>query len=69
MTVVLGEPHGTYVFNKQTPNRQIWWSSPIRSARPCAHLPRQSHGALRGHGYSIEAQSPGCVAHERGCFV
>ncbi len=22
-------PHGTYVINKQTPNQQIWWSSPI----------------------------------------
>lgn len=22
-------PHGTWVLNKQTPNRQIWWSSPI----------------------------------------
>ncbi|KAK2722361.1 frataxin, mitochondrial-like [Artemia franciscana] len=22
-------PHGTYVINKQTPNRQIWFSSPI----------------------------------------
>ncbi|KAF0990882.1 hypothetical protein HZS_848, partial [Henneguya salminicola] len=23
------EPHGTYVINKQTPNKQIWLSSPI----------------------------------------
>ena len=22
-------PHGTWVLNKQTPNRQIWWSSPV----------------------------------------
>ncbi|GAX20657.1 hypothetical protein FisN_32Hu042 [Fistulifera solaris] len=22
-------PHGTWVLNKQTPNRQIWWSSPL----------------------------------------
>jgi len=21
--------HGTYVINKQAPNRQLWWSSPI----------------------------------------
>lgn len=27
MTVNLGE-HGTYVINRQTPNRQIWLSSP-----------------------------------------
>ncbi|CAM9512741.1 unnamed protein product [Chrysoparadoxa australica] len=23
------EGHGTWVLNKQTPNRQIWWSSPL----------------------------------------
>lgn len=26
-------PHGTWVLNKQTPNRQIWWSSPISGPR------------------------------------
>ncbi len=25
--------HGTYVINKQTPNQQIWWSSPISGPR------------------------------------
>lgn len=29
LTVKLGR-HGTYVINKQTPNRQIWLSSPVR---------------------------------------
>lgn len=28
LTVRLGS-HGTYVINKQTPNRQIWLSSPV----------------------------------------
>lgn len=28
LTINLAEK-GTYVLNKQTPNRQIWWSSPI----------------------------------------
>ncbi|XP_032433964.1 frataxin, mitochondrial [Xiphophorus hellerii] len=28
LTVKLGGGHGTYVINKQTPNRQIWLSSP-----------------------------------------
>jgi frataxin len=28
LTVKLGV-HGTYVINKQTPNRQIWLSSPL----------------------------------------
>lgn len=26
-------PHGTWIVNKQTPNRQIWWSSPISGPR------------------------------------
>jgi len=29
LTVKLGD-HGTYVINKQTPNKQIWLSSPTR---------------------------------------
>lgn len=29
LTVKVGGGHGTYVINKQTPNRQIWLSSPI----------------------------------------
>lgn len=28
MTINLGSKHGTYVINRQTPNRQIWLSSP-----------------------------------------
>ncbi|XP_034533751.1 LOW QUALITY PROTEIN: frataxin, mitochondrial-like [Notolabrus celidotus] len=28
LTVKIGEDHGTYVINKQTPNKQIWLSSP-----------------------------------------
>ncbi|XP_015244369.1 PREDICTED: frataxin, mitochondrial [Cyprinodon variegatus] len=31
LTVKVGGGHGTYVINKQTPNRQIWLSSPTRS--------------------------------------
>ncbi|GFG40499.1 hypothetical protein Cfor_06511 [Coptotermes formosanus] len=29
LTVKFGVPHGTYVINRQTPNLQIWLSSPI----------------------------------------
>ena len=32
LTLVM-PPHGTWVLNKQTPNRQIWWSSPISGPR------------------------------------
>ena len=30
MTINFGSKHGTYVLNKQPPNKQIWLSSPIR---------------------------------------
>jgi len=29
MTINFGQAHGTYVINKQPPNKQIWLSSPI----------------------------------------
>lgn len=32
LTVALGSA-GTYVINKQTPNRQLWWSSPVSGPR------------------------------------
>ena len=32
LTINLG-PHGCWVLNKQTPNRQIWWSSPQSGPR------------------------------------
>jgi hypothetical protein len=32
LTVHLGADRGTFVINKQTPNRQIWLSSPVRRA-------------------------------------
>jgi len=32
LTMVL-PPHGTWVLNKQTPNQQIWWSSPLSGPR------------------------------------
>lgn len=28
MTINFGKSHGTYVINRQSPNRQIWLSSP-----------------------------------------
>ncbi len=33
MTLDLGQ-RGTYVINKQPPNKQIWLSSPVRCVRP-----------------------------------
>lgn len=33
LTLSLGGSLGTYVINKQTPNKQIWLSSPVRYCR------------------------------------
>lgn len=33
LKIDLGES-GTWVINRQIPNRQIWWSSPIRCVWP-----------------------------------
>lgn len=34
LTLALGQPYGkSWVINKQTPNRQIWWSSPLSGPR------------------------------------
>jgi len=33
LTIDLGAGKGTFVINKQTPNRQIWWSSPLSGPR------------------------------------
>jgi len=30
MTIRMGNDRGTYVINKQPPNKQIWLSSPLR---------------------------------------
>jgi frataxin len=32
MTLVM-PPHGTWVINKQSPNQQLWWSSPLSGPR------------------------------------
>ncbi|XP_040398248.1 frataxin, mitochondrial isoform X2 [Cygnus olor] len=52
LTVKLGGDMGTYVINKQTPNRQIWLSSPTRFSG-WFHLPGQPD-----IWENIEADSP-----------
>ncbi len=37
-------PHGTWVLNKQTPNEQIWWSSPISGPRRFEYYSSSSCG-------------------------
>ncbi|XP_063769988.1 frataxin, mitochondrial isoform X2 [Pseudophryne corroboree] len=49
LTVKFGGDIGTYVINKQTPNRQIWLSSPTsnRQTRPGAQEVRSAGGCCR----------------------
>lgn len=66
LTVRLGAK-GTYVINKQAPNLQVWWSSPIRCASlpscPWAPSPRCAVALLlRG---PRSTQFPACVVPQR----
>eukprot|EP00531_Pseudo-nitzschia_arenysensis_P011453 CAMPEP_0116156452 /NCGR_PEP_ID=MMETSP0329-20121206/22841_1 /TAXON_ID=697910 /ORGANISM="Pseudo-nitzschia arenysensis, Strain B593" /LENGTH=211 /DNA_ID=CAMNT_0003653539 /DNA_START=56 /DNA_END=691 /DNA_ORIENTATION=+ len=45
-------PHGTWVLNKQTPNRQIWWSSPISGPRRYEFDPESSEWVYTRSGES-----------------
>lgn len=38
LTLSIGDPIGTYVINKQTPNRQLWLSSPLSGPKRCVVL-------------------------------
>ena len=49
LTVKLGR-HGTYVINKQTPNRQIWLSSPVRWVVGARARAGQGGGVLYTNG-------------------
>ncbi|XP_058818792.1 frataxin homolog, mitochondrial [Topomyia yanbarensis] len=44
LTVKLGNPHGTYVINRQSPNRQIWLSSPKSGPKRYDFIPDRSTG-------------------------
>lgn len=50
LKIDLGE-HGTWVINRQVPNRQIWWSSPISGPR------RYEYDAESGHWINTRDKS------------
>ncbi|KFB37258.1 AGAP000813-PA-like protein [Anopheles sinensis] len=41
LTVKFGPPHGTYVINRQSPNRQIWLSSPTSGPKRYDFVPNK----------------------------
>ncbi|XP_055523983.1 frataxin homolog, mitochondrial [Wyeomyia smithii] len=42
LTVNFGKPYGTYVINRQSPNRQIWLSSPTSGPKRYDYIPDKS---------------------------
>jgi frataxin len=53
MTMDLQE-HGIWVMNKQRPNKEIWWSSPLRYGGMVCGLVVVVVGGRRGGAYSGE---------------
>lgn len=67
LKIDLGED-GTWVINRQIPNRQLWWSSPIRCVCPVrrsrvsSHL--HSHSLLLSTLYSLLSARSGPRRYE-----
>lgn len=55
-------PHGTWVINKQTPNQQLWWSSPISGPRRYEYNPKKKRWVytrvVDGDGGGGESDAP-----------
>lgn len=47
----MGEPFGTYVINRQTPNRQIWFSSPVSGPKRFDFVQTKSTPKVDGYWY------------------
>lgn len=67
MTLELGE-HGTWVINKQEPNRQIWWSSPFSGPKRFRYDQEQSEWVATRDGAVLRdlltAEIKECVGHQ-----
>ncbi|XP_063906764.1 frataxin homolog, mitochondrial-like [Zophobas morio] len=53
LTVNLGPRHGTYVINRQTPNRQIWLSSPISGPKRYDFVVKDNCWVYKHDGLSL----------------
>ncbi|EDW30522.1 GL26832 [Drosophila persimilis] len=55
LTVNLGKSHGTYVINRQTPNKQIWLSSPTSGPKRFDYVgtPKAGKWIYRHSGQSL----------------
>lgn len=69
LTVKFGELHGTYVINRQTPNKQIWLSSPKSGPKRYDFINSQwiyKHDGKSLHEL-LNSEIPGIVKSE-ACF-
>lgn len=57
LTVNLGQAHGTYVINRQSPNKQIWLSSPTSGPKRFDFVPSSGTGTGTGGGKWIYKHS------------
>ncbi|XP_052873089.1 frataxin homolog, mitochondrial [Anopheles cruzii] len=62
LTVNFGQPHGTYVINRQSPNRQIWLSSPTSGPKRYDFVPNKP-AVNSGSGYWLYRHD-GVTLHE-----
>lgn len=53
LTVNFGEPHGTYVINRQSPNKQIWLSSPTSGPKRYDYDPSSKSWIYRHDNKSV----------------
>jgi len=63
LTLKLG-PHGTYVINKQPPNKQIWLSSPFSGPKRYDYAKDGSSGERDDWVYSRDGRAMGEVLNE-----
>lgn len=53
MTVTFGPPYGTYVINRQSPNRQIWLSSPTSGPKRYDYVTEGNYWIYRHDNKSL----------------
>lgn len=53
LTVTFGQPYGTYVINRQTPNKQIWLSSPLTGPKRYDFIDEEKCWIYKHDGRSI----------------
>lgn len=53
LTVSFGDPHGTYVINRQSPNKQIWLSSPSSGPKRYDYDPNSNAWIYRHDNRSL----------------